>query len=62
MQSQSVKEAAHQLIEQLPDNVTWGDLAYRMAVRASIERGLAEARAGHLIPQEEIEKEFGIHR
>ena len=50
-----VKEAAHQLINQLPDEVSWDELAYRIEVRASIERGLADADAGRLIPQEEIE-------
>ena len=33
-----VKEAAHQLINQLPDEVSWDELAYRIGVRASIER------------------------
>lgn len=57
-----VKEAAHQLIDQLPDEVSWDELAYRIEARASIERGLADADAGRLTPQEEIEKRFGITR
>jgi len=57
-----VKEAAHQLIDQLPDEVSWDELAYQIEVRASIERGLAEAEAGNLTPQEDIEKRFGITR
>ncbi|MBI3530562.1 MAG: hypothetical protein HY067_21660 [Betaproteobacteria bacterium] len=62
MSSTKVKEAAHQLIDQLPDEVSWDELAYRIEVRASIERGLADADAGRLIPQEEIEKHFRITR
>lgn len=58
----NVKEAARQLIDRLPNEVTWDELAYQIEVRASIERGLADAAAGRLIPQEEIEKRFDITR
>jgi len=60
MTPSNVKEAAHKLIDQLPDDVTWDELAYRIEVRASIERGLAAADAGRLIPHEEVKKHFGI--
>lgn len=62
MPSANVKTAAHQLIDQLPEGVTWDELAYEVEVRASIERGLADADAGRLIPQEDVEKRFGITR
>lgn len=62
MPSTKVKDAAHQLIDQLPDEVSWDELAYQIEVRASIERGLADAEAGRLIPQEEIERHFNIRR
>jgi len=62
MPSTKVKEAAHQLIDQLPDEVSWDELAYQIEVRASIERGLADTEAGRLIPQEEIEKRFNVTR
>ncbi len=60
MTSSNVKEAAHKLIDRLPDDVTWDELAYRIGVRASIERGLAAADADRLIPHEEVKKHFGI--
>ncbi len=59
MQTADIKNAAHQLIDQL-DHPTWAELAYEVAVKASIEQGLSEAKAGELISQEDIEKEFGI--
>lgn len=62
MPSTSVKEAAHQLIDQLPDEVSWDDLAYQIELRASIERGLADADAGRFISQEDVEKKFNITR
>jgi predicted transcriptional regulator len=62
MANANPKQAAHQLIDKLPENVTWDELAYEIEVRASIERGLTEAEAGRLIPQENVEKKFGVTR
>ena len=59
MQHNDIKQAAHELIDQL-DHPTWSELAYQVAVKASIEQGLSEAKAGELTSQEDIEKEFGI--
>ena len=59
MQSADIKTAAHQLIDQL-DHPTWTELAYEVAVKASTEQGLSEAKAGYLISQDDIETEFGI--
>lgn len=42
----TVKAKARELIEQLPENATWDDVAYEIAVRRSIERGLADLDAG----------------
>jgi predicted transcriptional regulator len=53
-------QAAHELLDDLPDNASWDDIAYRIEVRASIERGLADSRAGRTLPHEEVIKEFGI--
>ena len=60
MQHNDIKQAAHQLIDRM-DHPTWSELAYEVAVKASVEQGLSEARAGDLVLQEDIEKEFGIH-
>lgn len=56
----SPKRAAHELIDNLPESATWEDVAYEVELRASIERGLADADAGHLIPVKDLMKEFGI--
>ena len=58
----SVKQQAHDLIDQLPDNATWDEIAYRMEVRASIERGLADSEASRVTSQEEVEKRFDFRR
>lgn len=56
----TLKQKAHALIDQLPETASWDDLAYEMDLRASIERGLADSRAGRVIPVEDLMKEFGI--
>lgn len=56
----SFKQQAHSLIDQLPDSASWDDLAYEMDVRASIERGLSDSKAGRVIAVEDLMKELGI--
>ncbi len=53
-------QAAHELLDDLPKDANWDDIAYRIEVRASIERGLADSRAGRTMPHDEVLKEFGI--
>jgi predicted transcriptional regulator len=54
------KQQAHQLIDELPDSVSWEELAYRMEVRADIEAGLADAKAGRVITTVDLRREFGL--
>lgn len=56
----NVKEAARQLVENLPEDVTWDDLMYQIYVRQNIEAGLADSEAGRVIEVEEIRKRFGL--
>ena len=62
MPTANAKQQAHELIDQLPDNATWDEIAHRMEVRASIERGLADNEAGRVISQEDVERRFDIKR
>ena len=45
MQIPNIKQEAHRLVEQLPDNATWDDLAYEIYVRQAIEEGLSRVTA-----------------
>ncbi|AXQ31542.1 hypothetical protein D0B54_23895 [Solimonas sp. K1W22B-7] len=56
----NLKQQAHQLIDQLPDNATWEDVVYELALRRSIEKGLAQADAGLLVPVEDLLNSFGV--
>ena len=54
------KQEAHRLIDQLPESASWDELIYQAAMHRAIERGLAEADAGMLIPVEELLKEYNV--
>lgn len=57
---QSIKQAAHQLIDQLPDSANWDDVVYEMVVRKEIEKGLVDSNAGRTTPVDNVMKEFGV--
>jgi hypothetical protein len=57
---QSVKEAARQLVENLPEDITWDELMYRIYVRQNIEAGLADSEANRVVEVDEIRKRFGL--
>jgi hypothetical protein len=59
---QDIKQAAHQLIDQLPENTTWDDVLYKLAVRRSIEMGLNESEAGNVVSTETVRAEFGLNK
>ena len=54
------KQEAHKLIDQLPETASWDDLMHQAALRASVERGLADIEARRVIPVEALMKEFGV--
>ena len=54
------KQQANGLLKQLPDNAIGDALVYELAVRRSIERGLADADAGRLTDIKDIRREFGL--
>lgn len=58
--AQSAKQQAHELIDELPDETSWQDLAYRIEVRADIESGLVDIKAGRVTAVSDIRREFGL--
>jgi predicted transcriptional regulator len=51
----TVKEAMRTLAEDLPDDVTWKDVAYQVYVRSEIEAGLADANVGRFATEDELD-------
>ena len=47
-----IKAHAHRLIDDLPDDATWDDVAYAVEVCQSIAAGLADAAAGRTVTHE----------
>jgi predicted transcriptional regulator len=55
---QNAKDAARQLIDQLPDTATFNDIMYELYVKQKIERGLQDSREGKTTPHEEVRKRY----
>ena len=55
-----VREEAHRLVDQLPDEATWDDLLYYIYVHQTIEAGREDCRAGRLIPVAEVRRRLGL--
>lgn len=60
MQPASIKKVAHKLIDELPDDATWDDVLYRMAVRRSIEVGLHQSEEGDVVDTGAVRAELGL--
>ncbi|MDH3473216.1 MAG: hypothetical protein OEM59_05955 [Rhodospirillales bacterium] len=54
----SVKEAARQIIENLPDQATWDDLMYELYVKQKIEEGLSDIEGSRTVPHEQVKREL----
>jgi hypothetical protein len=55
----SIKEQARKLLESLPDTATWDDIVYQLAVRRSVDLGLADAVAGRVVDAHAAHRELG---
>ena len=55
-----VKQDAHRLVDQMPENATWDDLIHEIYVREVIEQGLADSRAGRTIEVKELRVQYGL--
>ena len=60
MQTESIKEKAHQLLDNLPDSATWEDVMYRIYVRQAIEAGVKDSDQGLTVDVKEVRKKFGL--
>ena len=60
MPTAKVKEEAHRLIEELPDDATWDDLMQRIYVRQAIEAGIEDSKAGRTMDVNELRKKLGL--
>ncbi len=59
-QTQDIKSAARQLVDNLPDDATWDDVMYRVYVRQAIETGRQDVADGRLVDVAEVRRQFGL--
>lgn len=50
----NAKESAQQVISQLPEQASWGDIMYELYVKQKIETGLKAIEEGRTIPHDQI--------
>jgi len=53
---QTAKQAARELIEQLPESASWDDLMYELYVKQKIEEGLKELDEGRGVPHADVKQ------
>jgi predicted transcriptional regulator len=50
------KEMAIKMLQDLPDSVTWADIEERIRFLAAIDKGLADIKAGKVIPHKDVKE------
>lgn len=50
------KDMAIKTIQELPDSATWEEIEERVRFLARIDRGLADLKAGRVVPHEEVKE------
>ena len=54
----NVKVAALEVLNGMPEDITWEDLMYQLYVREKIEIGLQQMEAGEVFDDEEVFQEL----
>lgn len=58
----TLKQKAHELIDSLPEDATWQDVAEALAVVEDIEAGLAESEAGLGVDTDTLRRQYGLSK
>ena len=61
-QNAYIKEEAHKLVETLPDDATWEDLARLAFEMQRVEEGIADLDSERYWSSDEIREKLGIQR
>lgn len=60
MQTESIKQEAYNILDNLPDKATWDDLMYKIYVRQTIEVGIKDSNEGRTVDVKKVLKKFGL--
>ncbi len=55
----TAKQEVREMIETLPDNVSYEEIQYHLYARQKVDRSLQDVEEGRVIEQEEIERRMG---
>lgn len=53
---QTAKQAARQIIEQVPEQASWDDIMYELYVKQKIEKGIKAVEEGRVVSHDEAKK------
>ena len=56
----NVKEQIKELVDQLPEDVSWDEVLDKVRVRHLIEKGLRDAQASRTTSLDDVRKQFGL--
>lgn len=59
---QEIKQTAHRLIDDLPDDTSWEKLLYTLQIRYDIETGLAESETNQVVTSTELRQQLGVNK
>jgi hypothetical protein len=60
MQTETIKQKAHQLLDNLPDSASRKDVMYQIYVRQAIEASTKDSYQGRTTDVSELRKRFGL--
>ena len=55
---QNIKEQVRDLLETLPDDVTFDEIHYHLLVREKIDQGLKDIQEGRVVSESEMDERF----
>lgn len=55
---QTAKQAARQIIEQVPEQTSWDDIMYELYVKQKIEKGIKAVEEGRVVSHDEAKNEY----
>ncbi len=56
--SVTAKEQVRQLLDEMPEDVSYQDIEYRIYLHHKVDQGLEDIRQGRVLEQEEVEQKM----
>ncbi len=60
MSTNTIKQEAQKMIENLPEDISWDDIMYEIYVRQSIKKGLEDSEKNKTLSVAEVRKRYGL--